>query len=261
MSGKKRSLCPECGKHASGSYCQHCGSSLGGKFCNGCGAEMPPGGGFCSQCGTPTASKRNQPDRAPSAVGDQRTDLPWWIAGAAAFALVVVVGWNIVPSPGPVQPAGAAVPPPQAPMDFSSTSPRQTADQLFNRAMTANESGDTAQARQFMPMAMQAYEAARPLDLDGLFHLALLHRAVGDFEASLNTALQMLEAESNHILGLEVAAQATLSMGREDEAEGYFRSILDHYDTEIGRPLTEYQGHSAYMGVARSGAEAFFTER
>lgn len=261
MSGKKRSLCPECGKHASGNFCQHCGSSLGGKFCNECGAEMPPGGGFCNQCGTPTASRRSQRTRAPSAVAAQPTDLSWWIAGAAAFALVVVVGWNMVPTPGPVQPAGAAVPTPPAPMDFSSMSPRQTADELFNRAMTANETGDTAQARQFMPMALQAYEAARPLDLDGLFHLALIHRAIGDFEASLNTALQMLEAEPNHILALEVAAQATLSMGRDDEAEGYFRSILDNVDTEIVRPLTEYQGHSAYFGVARSAAEAFFAER
>jgi tetratricopeptide (TPR) repeat protein len=139
--------------------------------------------------------------------------------------------------------------------------PRQTADDFFNRVMAASENGDTLSARQFLPMALQAYEAARPLDMDGLFHVALLQRTGDMFEASLATALEMLEREPNHIMGLEVAAQATSALGREDEAAGFFQKILDNHDAEIGRPLPEYQSHSNYFAVARNAALDFLVGR
>ncbi len=268
MSGKKRSLCPECGKHASGNFCHHCGTTLGGQFCDQCGAEVQ--GGFCNQCGAKVKGKA-APKRSGGGVGGgeqpattdigARIDLPWWIAGAALFALVVVVGWTIVSPSGRQVPQGTANPvvPPTA--ELSQLTPRQTADQFFNRVMTSAEAGDTLVVQQFMPMALQAYEAARPLDMDGLFHVALLQSTGEMFDASLATAMEMLEVEPNHIMGLAVAARAAVGMGREDEALGFYQRILEHHDTEIGRQLPEYLSHGNYFGIAKTAALEFMAGR
>lgn len=268
MSGKKRTLCPECGKHASGNFCHRCGATLGGQFCNQCGAELQ--GSFCNQCGAGAKGGRGPKGRAgrgggrePAAAGGAGTpnDLPWWIAGAATFALVVVVGWTMVSPTGRQVPVrtGDPVPPPTA--DLSQLTPRETADQLFNRVMAASENGDTLSVRQFMPMAVQAYEAARPLDMDGLFHLALLQRTGGMFDASLAAALEILEGEPNHILGLKAAGEAAVALGREDEAAGFYQRILDNHDAEVGRPLPEYQIHSNLLSAARAEALEFLAGR
>lgn len=290
MSGKKRSLCPQCGKHASGNFCHHCGSSLGGRFCNQCGAEVSGDGRFCNQCG---AAVEAAPARAPgggataggktagsapkrrgggaskeaAAAAGGSNNLPWWFAGVAMFALIVVVGWNMVQPAGPVAPAGGAAAPGAAgaagagTTDISQMSPRQAADRLFNRVMTAAQSGDSVEAEGFLPMAMQAYEMAQPLDMDGLFHLALLQRTAGQFEASLATAQQMLATEPNHILALGAAAQASVGMGEEGQAEAFYRQLIDNIDTEMARALPEYQGHVNYFDTARAEAQAFLAGR
>jgi len=265
MSGKKRTLCPECGKHASGNFCHHCGTTLGGRFCSVCGAGLE--GSFCNECGAKVKGLRAREGRGggggaggqpptPTDIG-ARIDLPWWIAGAALFILVVVVGWTMVNPAGRQVPAGTGTPVPPPTADLSQMTPRQTADELFNRVMTASENGDTVSTRQFMPMAVEAYEAARPLDMDGLFHLALLQRTGERFNASLAAAMEMLEREPNHIFGLAVAAEASLALGRQDEAAVFYQLILDNHDTELGRPLPEYQSHSNYFAVARTAATDF----
>jgi tetratricopeptide (TPR) repeat protein len=268
MSGKKRSLCPECGKHASGNFCQNCGVSLGGRFCDQCGAELR--GSFCNECGAPAAAGQTVVKAPPGAsAGGAQEDpdllraknLPWWIAGVSALAVIFVIGWNLVESGQrqvPVQSAPSTVPPTA---DLSQLTPRQSADQLFNRVMGASEAGDTATVGQFISMALQAYEAARPLDLDGLFHLAQLQRIAGMYEGSLATALEILSSESTHIMGLEVAGQAAAALGRDDEAADYFQMILDNYDTEVERPLPEYQSHTNYFGLARTAAREFLDQR
>jgi tetratricopeptide (TPR) repeat protein len=182
------------------------------------------------------------------------------VAGAATFALLVALGWTMVRSADP-EPVAVPVSTPPVATDLSQMSPRQTADQLFNRVMAAAETGDTAVVQQFMPMALQAYEAARPLDMDGLFHLALLQKTGAMFEAALATANEMLDVESNHILGLAVAAEVAAALGREDEAAGFYRRILEHHDTEITRLLPEYQSHSNYFGLARDEATSFLLGR
>ncbi len=269
MSGKKRTLCPECGKHASGNFCHHCGTTLGGQFCDQCGADIQ--GSFCNQCGAVVKGRRG-PKRSGGAGGGgrkepattgvgTRDDLPWWIAGAAMFALVVVVGWTIVSPTGRQVPLGTGNPAPPPTADLSQMTPRQTADQLFNRVMTSSEAGDTLVVRQFVPMALEAYESARPLDMDGLLHLAMLQRTGGMFDASLSTSLEILEAEPNHILGLKTAGEAAVALGREDEAAGFYQRILDNHDTEVGRPLPEYQIHSNLVSGARTAALEFLAAR
>lgn len=178
----------------------------------------------------------------------------WWVAGGVLTSLIMVLGWTAwensraaASTPAPVPVAANAQP----------LTPRGAADQLFNQVMTASEAGDQATVTQYLPLAIRAYEAARPLDMDGLFHMALLNHAGGEYEASLASAEEMLAEDPNHILGLNAAAQACAALGRTDEAAEYYRQVLDHVDTEMARPLPEYQTHQRFFGVARNDAQAF----
>jgi len=283
MSGKKRSLCPECGKHASGNFCHHCGSTLGGRFCNQCGSETSGDGKFCNQCGAAvqgaSAPRGGTGSRGGGARGGGASrqaagadvappnNLPWWFAGIAMFGLILVVGWNMVQPAGPAAPAGGGLPAgavdPNGPgtTDISQLSPREAANRLFDRVMMAEESGDSVGAQGFLPMAIQAFELAQPLDMDGLYHLSLLRRTGAQLESALATAQQILEGEPNHILGLSAAAQAAVELGMEDDAAAYFQQILDNIDVEMARPLPEYQAHINSFPVARAEAEAFLAGR
>lgn len=217
-------------------------------FCPECGT--PGAGHFCGQCGGALDSaSRHAPGRPAGG-----NDVAWWVAGAAMVGLILVLFWNVA---GRSAAASASIPAPAPAPSLAQLTPRQTADQLFNRVMTASDNGDAATAAQFLPTALTAYESARPLDMDGRFHVALLYGTAGDHEASLASALEILETEPGHILGLVAAAKASLALGRTAEAAAYYQAILDHHDAEIARPLPEYQMHARYFGVAREEARAF----
>jgi tetratricopeptide (TPR) repeat protein len=283
--------CPQCGEPASGNFCQHCGTDLGGRFCNQCGSKVRAGARFCSECGAqvggggPPSTVGAAPARgsadararaARSQVSRERKDaaaevvsgqnLPWWIAGAAMFALIFVVGLSMVrPGPGPVPTAGsssgAAPAAGGALPDISQMSPIEAADRLFNRVMTSVSVGDSAAAQQFLPMAIAAYNRARPLNLDGLFHLSMLNRTAGNLEAALDNALEIVEEDPNHLLGLAAAAEAAVELGELDEAEAHYRRIVEIYDDESQRSLEEYSMHSQIMTVLKEEAEQFLAGR
>ena len=114
-----------------------------------------------------------------------------------------------------------------APTDISQMTPIEAADRLFNRVMTSVSSGDSLAAQQFMPMAIAAYQRARPLTLDGLFHLSMLNRTAGNFEAALDNAVEILEI----------------------------------FPSENGSGREEYQMHSTIMTQLEGEAEAFLAGR
>lgn len=271
--------CPECGKPSAGNFCQHCGAKLGGRFCNQCGAELGPGARFCNQCGEKVAD--GQGTRAPAvarrevaaeAVGG--SNLPWWIAGMAMFALIVFVGVRMVTPAGstaPAQPqpvapfAGGGTAPGCAstgtPPDLSNFTMRQSADMLFDRVMRCVSAGDSAGAQMFLPMALNAYDQAQPLDHDGLFHLSLLNRVAGNPDEALANAQQVLADDPNHILALTAAAEAAAELGRTDEAAGYYQHVLDVLPEERARGLPEYESHEQIMQSVQGDAEAFLAGR
>jgi len=288
--------CPECGEAATGNFCQNCGTDLGGRFCNQCGEQIPAGSKFCAHCGaqlapgavhlgrsqfaaaTAAADRSTAPADAVR-VGGQRAqrrevarevvtgqNLPWWIAGAAMFVLILFVGMSMVrPGPGlvpttsgpaPAAAAGGGVAP-----DISNMSPIEAADRLFNRVMQATSAGDSAQAQGFLPMAIAAYQRARPLSLDATFHLSMLNRTAMNLEAALDTALEILEQDPDHLLGLAAAAEAAIELGELDEAEVHYRHLAEIYDAEIQRALPEYDQHSLIVDVLKQDAERFLAER
>jgi tetratricopeptide (TPR) repeat protein len=266
MTAGSKHLCPACGKAATGNFCQHCGAQLGGRFCDQCGAKAAPAAAFCNQCGAKMRSG-GQRSAAASVLGGQ--NLPWLIAGAAMFVVILVVGVRMVQPAGPAAATPAAQPvAPFAggvgggtPPDLSSMSPREAADRLFNRVMTYVSQGDAAGAQGFLPMAIAAYDLARPLDHDGLFHLSLLNRTAGDLDAALGNAQEVLAEDPNHLLALTAAAEAAAELGRSDEAAGYYRRVLDAWDAEMARGLTEYADHATFLQSVRGEAEAYLAGR
>ncbi len=246
--------CPSCARPAEGRFCPHCGTGLGapGK-CAACDSTLPPDASFCNQCGTPVGA-------APVAGGSARSEakssnLAWIITGLALAGLIAIL---LIPRLDRDEPAAAAIAPVQGDptgVDLSSMTPRQAADRLFNRVMTSVAAGDSAQARAFLPMAIGAYARVQDLDLDGRYHLAVLHLVGQDPGSARAEADAILAADPNHLFGLFSAAQAELARGDSAAARQFFAEFLGAYDEEIERGLSGYQDHANALPVMREEAE------
>lgn len=252
--------CATCGTESDGNFCPSCGTSLGGGHCAHCGGRLVAGARFCTQCGTATGQAGPAPDHG--------SNLPWYLGAGVLILLIVILalpaltgngGSGATADPGPNPnapfatpgaPAGTGTPPPLT------GTPREQADRLFNRIMQARSAEDTATVAFFTPMAVQAYEAVRPLDHDGLFHLAAIHTAAGDHASARSVAGEILAADPDHLLGLAISADAALAAGDDDAARQHFGRYIDVYDAQVARQLTEYQDHAAllpdYLATARS---------
>ncbi|HUH12104.1 MAG TPA: zinc ribbon domain-containing protein [Longimicrobiales bacterium] len=235
--------CSQCGTRSDGTFCPGCGTLLRPDACPECGATPPAGASFCTSCGTRLAS-----DGAPAW-------LPWALAGLAVLALAVVA---IVfmgddgPAPARVnlsEPGRSAAPLGDgtggglAPL---SGTPREQADRLFNRIMEAFSAADTPQAMQFLPMGIQAYQIAEPLDADGLYHLSLLQTLGGEPEEGRATAERVLSVDADHLLALAAAAEAAQAAGDPQVARGYWERFLEALPTQR-ESLPEYLQHEAIL--------------
>ncbi len=266
--------CPNCGTESDGAFCPECGVNLEAGDCPSCGEPLQPGARFCTSCGEKIGGGRvPQPARAG---GGFLTNLPWYVAGVAFVALATVLvvrssrdegaaagagapfAGGAAGAMGGGAPAGGAVGG-GAPGPLTGT-PREQADRLFNRIMSALQSGDTQQADFFMPMGIQAYQMVPDLDADGLYHLSLLESAANKPADALATAKKILAGSPDHLLGLAAAAQAANKAGQKDQAADYWRHYLRVYDAESGRTVQEYSEHKQVLPEYRSEAEAYLKQ-
>lgn len=140
--------------------------------------------------------------------------------------------------------------------------PREAADRLFNRVMGALAQRDTMEVINFLPMAIDAYEIARPLDLDGLFHLSLLQRAGMRYEEALATAQEALDEDPDHLLNLSAAAEAARELGLDDLAAQYFSHVLEVWEDERARTdRPEYDEHAPLLPSILTDATEFMEGR
>lgn len=252
--------CANCGTESSGRFCPTCGGSLKAADCPECGAKLVPGARFCTSCGFEVAGTRRRPAAAPAGEAADRGNLPWYIAGAVLLILIIVLvvpmltGRDSAPARGaaPFTAPGTA---PGTPPPLTGT-PRQQADQLFNRVMTSRETGDLADAQRFAPMAVQAYEMSEPLDNDGLYHLAAMQIVAGNPAAGRETADRLLASNPNHLLALAIAAEALEAADDHAAARAYHRRFLDAYESEVGRDIPEYIDHVRVLPEYRAAAQA-----
>lgn len=217
--------------------------------CPSCGAAFDASDRFCRKCGAPLKAGGKANGGLRGLVGLRGFGIA--IVALAVFYAVLQYGGGSSSSDAPTQrisiseigesPAGAP-------------SPRATADQIFNEALAAYESGDSARARQFIPMALMAYAELAELDLDARYHIALLDLASGDAEAALAQADTMLALIPEHLLGLLVAARAHERLAEPSQAADYYQRFLDAHTPEVAASRQEYLDHGRVLGMRRQAA-------
>jgi hypothetical protein len=255
-------LCPSCGHETTGRFCSQCGAAAGDAACRECGNQIPVGGRFCNQCGAPVAA---QPTPAMAAAAPARSEsrLPWVVAGVAVLALSGVLLYpklsETTPPPPPIPAEGSASGAALSGgdprnVDLSSMTPREAADRLFNRVMQNVSAGDSAQAKQFLPMALQAYGRVPDLDVDGHYHLGVLKLVGADAEGALEEANTILSREPGHLFGLFIAAQAEDALGKRDAARARYQEFVTGYAAEMAKQRPEYQEHAQALPPMRDAA-------
>ncbi len=256
------SRCKSCGADASGNFCAECGAPLGGGpgTCSGCGAPLAREALYCSECGAHAAPTPHKPLSAR---------LPW-IASAAALVLFSVVIAVLVqrgsgpraegmpptggidvgaPAEGGGAPAAAGSPAAGMPsaQELAAMTPRERADRLFERAMTEHEGGEGFErALFFADMALQAYGAVPPADLDAdaRFHVGLLQLLRGETEAASSTADEILTAAPDHLLGLILSIRVAEFAGSSETADDLRARMREVVRVAGGvPPLDEYVAH------------------
>lgn len=247
--------CPSCGKSAAGNFCSHCGAPIV-SVCPSCGTEVKPGSRACHECGTSLT--------APAAPKQWNAQMiaPWAAIGIATIALAVaLVTWfdrsSGTAAPAPFSsPMSSTAPAPGQPVDLASMSPREAADRLFNRVMIANESGNTAEALKFAPMAIQAYDGLGTLDNDARYHVALIHMTTGDIDGARVQIEMLRKSVPNHLLGFMLEHQIAERGGKKDSAARAYKDFLAAYDAEIAKGRAEYQDHLGSIERFREAAKA-----
>ena len=230
------------------------------RYCHACGATRDAGDRFCRKCGTPFAA-----DAKPN--GKQRGLTGLRAFGLAVIALAVVYAFLLYgrSDNGDGQqaqsiPIGAVGSTAGAPATQPLT-PRAAADQLFNQAMSAYESGDLANAQRFIPQAVTAYQQLSSLDPDARYHLALLGLASGRPQDALAQADTMLAQVPEHLLALAVAARAYEALGDEERAAQFYQRFLDAYTPDVAASRPEYMDHAQALPERRDRAEEYLRER
>jgi hypothetical protein len=179
--------------------------------------------------------------------------------------VILLLAWPVI---NPKEPEPQAAQQPAAPFaggaagtgtppDLSSMTPDEAADRLYDRVMRAVSSGDEQMVQQFLPMALQAHEMARPLNEDRLYHLATLKRAGGDFPGAIATAQEGLANKPDHLLLLAAAADAADAGGDQAATRRYWQHFLDVFDRQKATGLSEYMDHDAVLQESREHARRF----
>lgn len=251
--------CTQCGAEGPGRFCGRCGATLQPTPCPGCGQDLELGTRFCTTCGAP--ARLQEP--APSALGPAAaspTLVPWILTGVLLLALIVAGGMQILGGgrgPAVAGPQAGTGLGPAPNIDLASMSPGDAADRLYNRVAMALAARDSMEVLNFLPMALDAHELARPLTAVRVFRLSFLQRVALEFDQARATAEAGLEAHPNHLLLLSSAAEASREAGDQDAARRFFEQMLSVWDTEIGSDNLDYRDHERLLPVIREEAENF----
>lgn len=286
--------CPSCGAEASGKFCSSCGGPLSTETCSSCGAPAPPGGKFCTSCGSaiggtgararaaggqgkggsgPGRRGQGEPQELGARdPGARQASLPggrnpaWWAAGALLILVIVALGYPVlsrssanglpgggsqgIPGMGGGEAGGG-------PVDITTMPLDEQATILFNRVMTSNSAGDSADVAFFLPKALIIHEQLDPTDPDGLYHYALLLMVGEDFSGALAKAREGLAEVPDYLLLLAVGGEASAALGDTLAAGDYYAHFLDVYDVEMGLMRFGYEHHQAILPAYREEAAAF----
>ncbi len=198
----------------------------------------------------------------PAAPDASRNNLAWWVAGALLVVVLVALGFPILSGDRGSEAPGGGAPPGMGGggsglVDLTTMTLADQATVLFNRVMTSNSTGDTADVAFFLPKALVIHEELNPDDPDGLYHFALLHMVGQDHEAALAKAGEGLAQIPDYLLLLAVSAEARLALGDSAAARDHYAHFLRVYDTEMTLTRPGYDHHARILPAYREEAEAF----
>lgn len=149
--------------------------------------------------------------------------------------------------------SGAA--PTGTPPDISSMSPAERFNRLYDRVMRAASAGDTAQAKQFAPMAILAYGMLDSVNADLQYHAAVLYAETGQDAAALALADTILARNPNHLFGYLVRGEVADRRRDAAAAAAARKDFTAHYQAEIGRAdRPEYVEHKPVIDEYRNSA-------
>lgn len=213
---------------AGATTCSSCGerNQASARFCQACGRSLTGGGWFNAQTLTVLA-----------------TACVTLVVLGVLFASVLDFGSTSEDASAGTAPARTTTTAAGQPPDLSTMTPREAADRLFNRVMMADEQGDSGEVEQFAPMAVAAYDQLENLDLDGLYHVGLIHAAAGDIESAWEAVERLRVVVPEHLLASVLEHRLALAEGDQARAERAVEHFKAHYDQEIVIDRLEYRDH------------------
>jgi hypothetical protein len=141
-----------------------------------------------------------------------------------------------------------------SPPDISQMTPTERFIRLNDRITTALESGDSATALRFLPMALTAYTMLDSVDVDARYHAATLQIAAGQPAAALALADSIQATAPDNLLGWIVRTSAALAKGDRAGVIRGRKGFLAAYETQIKLDRSEYREHRAVLEAFRQTA-------
>ena len=235
--------CPKCGAETVGKFCGQCGEKIR-LTCSSCGTDTPRGARFCQHCG-----------KSLTSVG-AKAAAPWIAVGAVGVVLAIVGAFMILDRQGSAAPSTTPATSSASATTITNITPAQAAEQLFNHVMTASEGGDTAEARRFAPMALEAYGQLGTLDNDAHYHVGLIHVTVSDTERALAALEAIRRSVPDHLLGIMLEHAIAEARGDDEGVTQAYARFVSTYDTQILTDRDEYRGHRTGIDGFRARASA-----
>ncbi|MEJ2238491.1 MAG: hypothetical protein P8X82_09365 [Gemmatimonadales bacterium] len=178
--------------------------------------------------------------------------MPLVAAAAAAGLIIIVAALRMGPPTDPN--AAISLLPMPGPTTGPPGSPREAADQFFDRAMRANENGDTVLATFAARMAIEAYGMLDAADADTRFHIGLLGEITRDQEAVLAQA-DSIEIESReHLFAPLLRAWVYEQREDSDAVQNAYRQFQNRYQREMTMIRPEYEAHWPLISAFRDEA-------
>lgn len=173
----------------------------------------------------------------------------WRLGGARATVPDMGNAGNLTGS-GQVAPLAGRAP------DISQMSPRERFDRLYERVMSAAESGDSVTVARFIPMALDSYGLLDTVNADARYHAGMLRIVTGDFRGANALADTVLAGAPGHLFGYVVRGEAADRANQADALTAAYRDFLKHFDVEIKAGRIEYTEHRPALDDFRTRARA-----
>ncbi len=185
-------------------------------------------------------------------VARAKDTVPWIAVGAVGVVLAVVGAFMILDRQDSAVPSTT----PATSTTTLAVTPVQAAEQLFNHVMAASERGDTAEARRFAPMALEAYGQLGTLDNDAHYHVGLIHVTVVDTESAMAELETIRRSVPDHLLGIMLEHAIAEAKGDDEGVTQAYARFVSTYDTQILTDRDEYRGHRTGIDGFRARASA-----